>query len=87
MVPIEVPSHSEPGKVYTVLIISEDEDPVCECEGFEFRGHCSHQQEALAKQCHWDEGYADAEPQSDILYHEEICPRCGGPTEWYMEVI
>lgn len=86
MVPIEVPSHSDPDKTYVVLIPSEDEDPICECRGFEVRGHCSHQQEALEAQCLWDEAYVDAEEQTPEQRHEQVCPRCGGPTEWYMEI-
>jgi hypothetical protein len=85
MVPIEVPSHSDPDKTYTVLIISDDEDPVCECEGYEFRGYCSHQEEALDRQCLWDE--ADGpEEQTPEERRNMICPRCGGPTTSYMEL-
>lgn len=86
MVPIEVPSHSDPDKVYTVVIVSDDEPPVCECEGFDFRGHCSHQQEALDARCTWDEA-TGPEFQSNTQQRNGECPRCGGSTEGYMELV
>lgn len=87
VVPILVPSHSEPGVSYTVIIRGDDpDDAICECEGFNFRGKCSHQQEALRLKCNWTE-LVGPETQNDRQRQELICPRCSGDTEWVMELV
>lgn len=84
MAEISVPSHSDPAVLYNVVIQSpnDPEDIVCECEGYLYRGYCSHQNEALAQICGWTE--FEEEEQTDDQVRQKICPRCGGPTEWRM---
>jgi hypothetical protein len=80
---LEVPSHTTPGKTYQVLVpYPEDtaDEMICSCEGFKYRGRCSHQQEAYDMLCRWTEA-AGPEEQTPEQAHDYICPRCGGPTE------
>jgi len=80
---VSVPSRTDPGTHYSVLVVWEDDEysAVCECEGYQFRGHCSHQQKAFDQVCSWVEG---AEPQTEEQRRDKICPVCLGPTEWKM---
>lgn len=55
-----------------------EKEVVCECPGYEFRGRCRHQREALALVCNWSE--LDGEPQSAGQVREHVCPECGGRT-------
>lgn len=77
---VQVPSHSEPGKTYNVLVVDPEdpEESICECEGFSFRGICKHLDEAVDELCYWD---SNQESQSMRQKIHHICPRCGGPTE------
>lgn len=83
---VEVPSHSEPDKVYVCIVQQPDdlEDVMCECEGYVHRGQCSHQQEALELLCLWQEDKGP-EKQTDRQSIKRICPRCLGPAEWVVE--
>lgn len=79
---IQVPSASEKGKVYRVLVPWPDDqinDLTCECKGFIHRGHCHHQEIAFESICRWTsrEGLEEQTPEQ---YREHICPRCGEET-------
>lgn len=84
-----VASHSVPDKTYELLIPDRDDpDPltvICECEGYEFREHCTHQPEAIAQLCSWTE--TSAPEQSEQQRADMICPRCGAETEWVLLAI
>lgn len=77
-----IPSHSVPGKMYTVAIIDLDSDElVCECDGYQFRGTCSHLAEAKEQVCRWND--VDGPELQTVEQHEcMVCPRCGRETEW-----
>lgn len=79
---VRVPSKTEPGKTYEVLVqdINSPFENICECKGYEYRGHCVHQIEAQFYVCGWEEQY-DVEQQTPLQKEQHICPRCGGPTE------
>ena len=86
---VSVSSHSVPGKIYECLIPDNDSDPgtvICECEGFDYRGHCTHQPEAIAQLCPWSQATAPTQ-QTDQQRADMICPRCGNDTEWVTEVV
>lgn len=79
---IQVPSVSEEGKVYRVLVAwpdNEADDLLCECKSFIYRGHCSHQIIAFKTLCRWrsEEG---PEEQTMEQRRKHICPRCGDET-------
>lgn len=80
---VQVPSETDPDRLYDVLIVDADEpsEAVCECEGFNFRGTCHHQQEAVDALCQWYE-LEGPEQQEGSQRRDRTCPRCGGPTEW-----
>lgn len=84
--PLEVPSHSTPGVTYTVIVQGDDPaDAICECEGFQFRGQCAHQAEAVGLKCNWTQ-LSGPEEQTHEHRVNKICPRCMGETEWVMEL-
>jgi hypothetical protein len=73
---VEVPS-SDPDKSYWVTIPpwnSSDEESVCECPSYEYRGYCRHQREAMSFLCHWNS--VDGPEQTE----KKVCPECGGKT-------
>jgi hypothetical protein len=84
MTEVQVPSHSDPDITYAVVVQEPGsvDDAVCECEGFQFRGSCSHQQEAVDSICGWVEG--NFETQTKEEHRNRLCPVCGGPTESIM---
>ena len=85
--PVQIASNSTPGFHYTVLVnpyvtVSEF---VCDCKGFEFRGKCRHQRQALDQVCWWPLVVRDPQPeQTDTQRRSKECPQCGGPTKWEM---
>jgi hypothetical protein len=84
---VEVESHSDPEKTYVCIVQEPDEidEVMCDCEGYLYRGQCSHQQDALELLCLWREDRS-SEKQTDEQSINRICPRCLGPTEWVVEV-
>jgi hypothetical protein len=75
-------SHSSFGTVYEVLIPDPSDNPnewICNCQGFHYRGHCAHQNEAYAKVCRWTEPEGP-EQQTPAQTVGQVCPRCTGPT-------
>lgn len=63
---------------------------VCECKGYVHRGTCRHQQEAYDHLCDWTEvrdGRYTELMQTDEQKLRGICPQCGGPTMWVMELL
>jgi hypothetical protein len=84
--PIRVESSNQDG-YYTVMVCpwGEQNDHICECAGYAYRGQCRHQETAQRFRCGWKE------IESDILQTEgekesKLCPKCGGPTKWAIEV-
>jgi hypothetical protein len=79
---VKVPSSTDPSAYYLVTLPPWDrteEEAVCECESYQFRGRCRHQREALALVCNWTE--LDGQPQTSQQRAERVCPECGGPTQ------
>ena len=69
-----VPSKTT-SRTYRVIPSTIWNDSVCECEGYRFRGTCSHITELEAIKCEW----VDSSGELDI----EKCPRCGAHTVVY----
>jgi hypothetical protein len=84
---IEVPSNSDPEKIYTITFSpwKRQGGGVCECPGFLHRGHCSHLDIALKKICGWAEINEGCPPQTDHQRRNRICPGCGGSTKVVVE--
>lgn len=80
--PIQVLSSDE-STFYTVFCNSwaSPNEFICECRGYQYRGHCRHQHVAADKLCGWD-SESGSEQQSDTERITQTCPRCGGPTRW-----
>lgn len=79
---IQVPSASDPEVYYLVTVPPWDrteDEAVCECYGYEYRGRCRHQREALSMICNWSS--LDSEKQTADQEKRRICPECGGPTK------
>lgn len=83
--PVDVPS-SDGRTLYTVLVNpwGNPNENVCHCEGYGYRGKCRHQQVAQEAICHWTE--LDGIEQSDELRKARLCPVCGSPTKYEIEV-
>lgn len=92
-IPIEIPSTSREA-IYTVLVCpwQSPSENICECEGYLYGGYCKHQEMAQIAVCGWTELQVKPpkmEPefvQTKAQRKNKICPRCGGPTLWRMEV-
>lgn len=87
----EIPSRSVPGKVYSVYSVDPEDPPdqyICHCEGYCYRGTCSHQMDAFEDRCLWNE-LAGPEQQTAGERESLTCPRCKGETykqtEWFDE--
>lgn len=80
IVPVESNSSD---KTYDVLAMSpvDPDVAICECEGYAFRGRCSHQKVAVSRLCRWSEA-TGPEEQEGPDRRNRICPRCMGPTMW-----
>jgi hypothetical protein len=74
---VEIPSSSEQEKSYTVVVADWGEG-LCDCQGFNFRGHCKHIDKARQIRCSWEEGRGKC--QTDLERYSRVCPECGGPT-------
>lgn len=75
---VEIPSQSDQSVYYLVTIPPWDRGDVnvisCECQSYEFRGWCRHQEEALDQLCKWNE--KDGIPQINV----NVCPECEAKT-------
>lgn len=73
-------SDSQPGLVYRVMV-SMPGDPsseyICDCKGFEYKGHCKHQ--TSFEVCGWEQ-VVGPEKQTDQQKADKICPRCTNDT-------
>lgn len=80
---IKIASSSDPETTYVVLVNpwGDPRENICDCKGYQFRGHCSHQDKAEEKNCAWGEGEYLAETQTGEEEILQRCPRCGGPTK------
>lgn len=79
---VEVPSSTDSSVYYVVTLPPWDrteDEAVCECESYQFRGRCRHQREALSLVCNWTE--LDGKPQTPEQVSGHICPECGGRTQ------
>lgn len=82
--PVSVLSSNGEDK-YTVQVSPWNvEECICSCEGYKYRGRCRHQAVAARTRCDWTE--FQEEQQSFDQRQEKICPRCGGHTDWKIEV-
>lgn len=85
--PVQIASGSTKGLHYTVLVnpYVTVREFVCDCKGFEFRGQCKHQRQALLHVCWWPKVIRDPQPeQTDVQRRNKECPQCGGETKWEM---
>jgi|ERR1017187_9968474 hypothetical protein len=79
---ISIGSHTTPGVEYRVKVAWPDDtqdELICECESFLYRGRCRHQQEAFGILCRWHQ-LEGPEEQTPAQAREHICPRCGDET-------
>lgn len=86
--PVEVPSSSGED-VYVVLVNpwGDTRENICHCKGYSYRGECRHQQEAVLKLCHWHSLRPNALQQTPEQQTQKICPKCGGPTKYEVEIV
>lgn len=79
----EVPVPSSQGDGFYIVTLPPwdrtEEEAVCECQSYEFRGKCRHQREALTLVCNWSA--LDGQPQTSEQEAKHICPECGGRTQ------
>lgn len=78
----DIESHTNPDLVYEVIVLDpfNPDEAICECEGYKFRGHCPHQQEAFDQLCSWKTD--PLKPQTPAQRRHHICPLCGSQTGW-----
>lgn len=53
----------------------------CPCDGYYYRKHCSHVDEALNANCGWD-SFLDGGSVTRGIAGEPLCPECGGPATY-----
>lgn len=84
--PVRVESSNE-DQYYTVMVCpwGEREDHICECAGYTYRGACRHQEVAEKFRCGWKDIESE-DKQTEFQADNKICPLCGGPTTWAIEV-
>jgi hypothetical protein len=88
--PITIHSESQSGLRYLVLVCpwGVGRENICECPGYFHRGQCKHQLQAMDALCGWTEFQEPARfIQTPEQRKAKVCPRCGGPTLWRMEVV
>lgn len=54
------------------------EGGVCDCEGFRFRGACSHIEKAYDEICNWNSSTGKTQTKAQRL--RRLCPQCGART-------
>lgn len=84
--PAEVVSSTDADVSYVVHVnpwANRNEQHVCECKSYQYRGNCRHQKEAHANHCGWNEVEGPEEPTEEQRTDRE-CPRCNGPAHYAM---
>jgi hypothetical protein len=86
-VPVLIPSETEK-RDYTVMVCpwNHYRENICECLGYLYGSHCKHQLAAQEKLCRWSESEGPEE-QTEEQRKNKVCPRCGGPTSWQLEIV
>jgi len=84
--PIRVESSNQ-NQYYTVMVCpwGEPQDHICECAGYTYRGSCRHQDTAQRFRCAWRQIESEFD-QTEEQKEDMICPKCGGPTKWTIQV-
>ena len=84
--PIRVESSNE-DVFYTIMVCpwGDEQDHICECAGYTYRGSCRHQTIAEKYRCGWKDIESENK-QNDNEKENKICPQCGGHTSWAIEV-
>lgn len=70
---VKVPSNTSKGVLYEVTFPPEVK-PKCSCEGFAWRGKCSHVN-LEDFECDWVEGMFPAQTEEEKA--KNLCPKCG----------
>ena len=52
----------------------------CSCPGFKFQKTCKHVKDLQGNQCTWHGAYD--EQQTEEQEKQQVCPHCGGKTEF-----
>lgn len=96
-VPVLVESGTIKGLDYTVMVCpwNSPKECICECTGYVMVGHCKHQIIAHNSLCRWDsihgtfhrEREVGPDAQTDEQRKNKVCPSCGGPTKYELEVV
>jgi hypothetical protein len=84
--PIRVESSNQDAH-YTVMVSpwGEQDDHICECAGYTYRGSCRHQELAQRFRCGWKAIESDI-VQNESQKQDMTCPKCSGQTKWTIEV-
>lgn len=87
-IPIRMPSATS-DDTYTIMVCpwGLPRENICECAGYHYRGECRHQAEAMDRVCGWTAQQIGEYNQTEAQSKSKVCPRCGGPTIYRMEVI
>lgn len=85
--PVQIPSGSHGDRFYTVLVSPwAVNESICQCKGYNYRSRCKHQEQAAERVCGWSELKNRQQQNGDEREHK-ICPGCGGPTRWEVDVV
>lgn len=82
--PVEVASSNGDDKYVVLVSPWSVNESICQCDGYKYRGHCRHQAVAAKSRCDWTDFQEESQSAEERL--GKICPRCGGQTDWKIEV-